>query len=142
MGWNWLKQTKAEQQSYREGVSLFFGALLGANLGTLENLKLYDYVFFIFGLAGAVMAFQSIAHARSRRYAFAMIATSMLVLLAAYLLSERLLAGMTMDQINRVFATVGVWLALLLTIELTPTTDIPSASSAEASSKATASNLT
>ena len=40
-------QTRAEKRAALNGISLFFGALIGANLGALEQLALRDYVLLI-----------------------------------------------------------------------------------------------
>ena len=40
----WHRQTRAELNGYRNALNLFFGALLGANLGTVTGLAVREYV--------------------------------------------------------------------------------------------------
>jgi len=57
-----------------DGLNLFFGALLGANLGTMQSLALYQYVKLIIVLAGSVMVLRMISTAEDRRRVFAVLA--------------------------------------------------------------------
>lgn len=44
-----------------DGLNLFFGALLGANLGTLDHIRLVEYVQLIVLLAGTVVTVRMVS---------------------------------------------------------------------------------
>jgi predicted membrane channel-forming protein YqfA (hemolysin III family) len=109
-----------------DGLNLFFGALLGANLGTLEHLSLFEYVKLILLLAATVMTLRMVSTSERRVY--------MLVVLGAYAL---LLAGMAtlpalhpkglaLDDLYRLIATLAVWVFFVLGTELSPVSAAPS----------------
>ena len=50
-----------------DGLNLFFGALLGANLGTIQNLKLSSYLIIVALLAGTVMALRMVSTGEAQR---------------------------------------------------------------------------
>jgi hypothetical protein len=65
----YLVQTHRERRGGIDGLNLFFGALLGANLGTLEQLPLTDYVKLIVLLAFTVVGLRMISTSERRLYA-------------------------------------------------------------------------
>lgn len=117
------KQTRGEQDSYRNTLNLFFGALLGANLGTLGDIAVQDYVFIIATLLGAIMALQLVSNARSRTYAVGMLGLYALILAMSYLEGDLRPRGVSEGDFNKILATLGVWLSAILIIELTPVLD-------------------
>lgn len=123
----WWKQTRREQDSYRNTVNLFFGALLGANLGTLGTIEVRDYVFLIAVLLGAVMSLQLVTAARSRAYALSMLAVGAGVLAVAYLDPDVRPRGLSESDFQRILATLSVWLASIASVELTPVAEEPEA---------------
>jgi hypothetical protein len=131
MNFDWLKNTRAERDAYRNGVSLFLGALLGANLGTLNGLALVDYATFMAALAAAVMALQGVGRARSRRYALVMIGMLLAILGLVYREISVARLGLPQADIDRLFITIAVWFAAALVIEMTPVVraDLPPARS-------------
>lgn len=117
----WYKQTRAEQTSYRNTINLFFGALLGANLGTLNQLGLEDYITLVAVLMGSVMALQLVSAARSRRYAAVTISIYAGALLYTHLGSGIRPEGLAVAAFEKLTATLAVWLVAVAVIELTPT---------------------
>lgn len=116
----WWKQTARERGSYRDTVNLFFGALIGANLGTLGELAVGDYVRVIAVLLGVIMAVQAASAARSRAYwAGTLVAFGGLAVIAFW--TDALQpAGLSRNDFTKILATVGMWIVATLAIELTP----------------------
>jgi hypothetical protein len=118
-----LGQTRAERSAYRNGLTLFFGALLGANLGSLEGLDLKSYVSIVALLAGVVMAFQLIGRARSRAYALVNLGIYAALLGYAILNRDNIVTGLPPGDLDRLLATLVVWLGGLMLVELPPVID-------------------
>lgn len=116
----WYRQTKREQASYRNSTSMFFGALLGANLGTLSGLPVADYVSVVALLIGWVMALQLVSVARSRAYAAVTLSIYGGMLLFAYTTDQLRPSGLSEGDFAKLAATLGMWLVLVAIIELTP----------------------
>jgi hypothetical protein len=115
-----LRQTESSKVGGLDGLNLFFGALLGANLGTVERIPLFDYVKLVILLAGTVMTIRIISTSKQRRYAFGL-AALYAVLIASMFFSEDLRPeGMTPEEVNRLLATLAIWMVFVLAVELTP----------------------
>jgi hypothetical protein len=114
-----MSQTPREKIATVDGIGLFFGALLGANLGTLEGLSLYDYGVVIFVLACTVIALRMFSMSERRGYAYGMLAAYVGVI--AFLLYYQRPAGLAADDAARLMVTLGVWLAAVVFVELHPT---------------------
>lgn len=115
------KQTKAEKLGFIDGFNLFFGALLGANLGTLGTVPLRDYVMLIILLAGTVAVLRMISTSERRLYALASLALYA-GLLAMVFGSERMVPkGLSEGDLNRLVATLAIWIIAVLAIEFAPT---------------------
>jgi hypothetical protein len=113
--------TRARKTAAVDGLNLFFGALLGANLGTFEGLKLVHYLMMIALLAGMVMALRMFSTGEERRRVVILLGVYAL-LLAGVLLSPGLRPeGLSTEDMNRLVATMAVWIGLALAIELSPT---------------------
>lgn len=121
----WLCSTPGERDANRLAVSLFFGALLGTNLAALEGLALDDYVAIIMSLAALVMGFQQIGHARSRGYALGQLAVVGAIGALVWWKRDLLLGGVDPASVNRLFATLCVWLGAVVVIEATPVMEEP-----------------
>lgn len=111
-------QTRSEQAAFRNALALFFGALLGANLGELEGVDLKTYIALISVLAGAVMAFQLIGQARSRLYGVLTLVGFGALL--AYAWTSGLFIRLPQGTSDRIFATLAVWLVATMMVEMTP----------------------
>jgi hypothetical protein len=118
-----LIQTPREKKGSVDGINLFFGALLGANLGATGALPLYDYVYLIVVLAATVMTLRVFALSERRRYAWTLLG-GYLVFVALFLFLPDV-GPDALDQasLNRLAATLGVWLVMILLIELMPTVE-------------------
>lgn len=117
----YLKQTHSERMGGIDGVNLFFGALLGANLGTIERLSLGDYIQLIVVLAGTVVTLRLVSTSDRRGYALATL--GLYIFLVAVFLAVPPLRpeGLTPDAAARLGATLAVWILLVLTLEYWPT---------------------
>ncbi|TMJ19941.1 MAG: hypothetical protein E6G92_09335 [Alphaproteobacteria bacterium] len=117
-----MSQTPREKVAMADGIGLFFGALLGANLGTLGGLSLYDYGVVIFVLACTVIALRMFSTSERRGYAYTLLATYAGVI--AYVLYYQRPAGLAPADAARMMVTLGIWLAAVVFVELHPTRDL------------------
>jgi predicted membrane channel-forming protein YqfA (hemolysin III family) len=108
-----------------DGLNLFFGALLGANLGTLDALKLVDYVQLTTILAGTVMTVRMVSTSERRPLMLAVLAVYGALLVALVLLPDFKPANLKDDDLNRLVATLAVWVIFVLGIELSPIREAP-----------------
>ena len=63
-----LRSTSGGKAGAVDGLNLFFGALLGANLGTIQGMGAFYYVVFITLLAGMVMTVRMLSTSPRRTY--------------------------------------------------------------------------
>lgn len=113
------QQTEGEKRGMVAGLSLFFGALLGANLGTLGDLPLRDYVFLVILLVGAVATIQMSVTSERRGYAIGLILFYMLLLAAVYLVPS-LRPALAEADLAKLLATLAIWLGSVVLVEVTP----------------------
>ena len=114
------RQTPQEKQGTLDGMNLFFGALLGANLGTVGELPLVRYLMLIALLAGTVMTLRVFSTSERRHYALgllALYAAIMILYLYGGFFTEH---GLSFTDRDRLAVTLGVWLAAVLLVELYP----------------------
>ena len=101
-----------------DGLNLFFGALLGANLGTMQALDLPQYIELVLLLAGTVMVLRMLSTSERRTY--------MLVLVGIYIaIIGALLVflppkGLPAADLHRLTVTLAIWVACILGAELSP----------------------
>ena len=119
---NLLVQTRREKRGSIDGVNLFFGALLGANLGSLNGLSINDYAMLIILLAGTVMILRMFTLSERRIYATASLAVYVAVV-AAFLIPPDSLDGLPAADRARLGVTLAIWLVTILLVELYPTRD-------------------
>jgi hypothetical protein len=112
--------TKGGKAGGIDGLNLFFGALLGANLGTLDRISLYDYVQLVVLLAGTVMALRMISTSERRGMMIAVIALYALLLGGVAILPPLQPKGMRLDDLHRLIATLAVWVVFVLASEFAP----------------------
>jgi hypothetical protein len=117
---NLFVSTEGGKAGAVDGLNLFFGALLGANLGTLEGLSLPEYVKLIVLLAGTVMALRMVSTSERRVYMFVVLGLYALLLVGVALVPELQPKGMRLEDLQRLLATLAVWVAFVLGSELTP----------------------
>ena len=121
--WSWALQTRREKAGSIDGLNLFFGALLGANLGTLGALELSDYVALIAILAGAVMTLRVFSTSERRGFAWGTLAVYVALVIYHLYFSELRPEGLGAGDVDRLAATLGVWIAAIVITEATPTSD-------------------
>ena len=116
----YLVQTQRERRGGIDGVNLFFGALLGANLGTLEQLPLYDYVKLIVLLAGTVVGLRMVSTSERRLYA--LLTLGLYVALVGVTLFSPLVRpiGLPEPALTRLGVTLAVWIGAVLLLEFWP----------------------
>ena len=117
----YLRQTQEERRGAIDGVSLFFGALLGANLGTVEQLPLHDYVQLIVLLAGTVMVLRTVSTSERRGYALLTLALYVVVVGAYLGLPSMRPEGLSDAATARLAATLAIWMIAVLMLEFWPT---------------------
>ena len=115
-----FKQTQAEKHSYVNGLSLFFGALLGANMGVLTDLESSEYLKIILMLAAVVLWIQMLGASRSRAHTLRMLAAVALPVIILVVFPGARPQGLTERQGTNMVATLLVWLVCIALIELTP----------------------
>ena len=123
-------QTRAEKRAAINGLNLFFGALIGANLGSLENLALRDYTVVVTMVCLTVLYIQLAPVARQRWVYLAILATYVGVLYVLLLAPGGL--NLFRDRPRpqpHLFVTICLWLLSVALVELRPLakTEPPSA---------------
>ena len=103
-----------------DGLNLFFGALLGANLGTLEGLRLVDYVQLIAVLAATVMALRAMSLSEKRVHVVLLLAASIGLLFGLLTLPVARPMGLAEEDLQRLVGTLAVWLFFVVVIGLAP----------------------
>ena len=117
-------QTRREKAGTIDGLNLFFGALLGANLGTLGRLPVGNYVEITILLAIAVVGVRVLSTSERRTYALiSLLAFAGLVWFR--LGSGKFETGMNGGDLQRLQATLAVWISFVIAIEIIPTYDPP-----------------
>lgn len=115
------RQTLAEKRAAYNGTNLFFGALIGANLGALERLVLNDYLLLVVVVALIVLYLQlaPVARRRGQRLVELLVVTGGLYFL---LMTESGLAHFESDPKPgpHIFYTIALWMLSLVSIEVRP----------------------
>lgn len=126
-------QTKREKLGAVDGLNLFFGALLGTNLGTLDALPIDEYGKLIVLLAGAVAAIRMAAMSERRVFAFATLLLYAAILAGVLLLPRFKPEGMAEADLQQLVVTLAVWIGAALLFEFYPTRGEASAEAEEMS---------
>lgn len=116
----WI-QTKREKIGTIDGINLFFGALLGANLGTLDTLPLDEYVKLVALLVGLVMTIRLVSVSERRWYALGTLALYLLLLAGVLFLPFLKPEGLATNDLHRLAATLGIWVVTTMVVEFYPT---------------------
>ena len=114
-----ITYTQDERRATMAGVNLFFSALLGANLGALSDIPLGRYFQMILLLVGAVTAILTIA-VSNRPTTVVSTAIALAVVLGSITLIPDFAGKGLAEDLQRMSVTLAVWLAMLLTVRLTP----------------------
>ena len=115
-----ISRSTADRSGAIDGLNLFFGALLGANLGTLDGLRLVDYVKLISLLAATVMALRMVSSAERRGSAAVLLAFYALLLAGLVLIPQLQPAGISAADLHRLAATIAIWITFALALDILP----------------------
>jgi hypothetical protein len=107
-----------ERRASLDGVNLFFSALLGANVGVMNDMPLNDYFKMILLLSGAVSAVFTIA-VSERRSVMWTTALAFAVILLAMGVAPPVSSDESRQEFHRLVMTMAVWLAMLLLLRFT-----------------------
>ena len=119
------EQTRAEKRAAVNGTNLFFGALIGANLGSLDVLPIGDYLLLIITISLIVLYIHLAPVARKRwsvlgHLAFAVVGLWLLLISPV---------GSGLFEADRppphLFATICFWLVSVAWVELRPVRATP-----------------
>lgn len=108
-----------------DGLNLFFGALLGANLGIVQGMRLYDYTVLIVLLAGTVMVIRMLSTSERRTYMLINVAIYVAALAGIILIPSFQPKGVALADLYRLGATLGVWISFAVITELMPVSKKP-----------------
>lgn len=124
MSWRKLvgldEQTASEKRAAVNGISLFFGALIGANLGSSDQMALRDYVLVVAIICLIVLYIHLAPVARKR---WTNLAHLLALLGGLYLLLIHETGAMAFEGPRpsaHIFITIGFWLTSILVVELRP----------------------
>ena len=101
-----------------DGVNLFFSALLGANVGVMNDMPLNDYFKMILLLTGAVTAIFTMA-VSERRSVFWSTGLAFAVILLGLGVAPPVPSDESRQDFHRLVVTMGVWLGMLLLLRFT-----------------------
>jgi predicted branched-subunit amino acid permease len=104
-----------------DGLNLFFGALLGANLGTMQALDLPQYIELVVLLAGTVMVLRMLSTSERRTYMLVLV--GIYIAIIATLLVFLPPKGLPAADLHRLTVTLAIWVACILGAELSPVHD-------------------
>ena len=117
-----LRNTPGGKAGSIDGLNLFFGALLGANLGTMQALEIREYVTLVVLLAGTVMVLRMLSTSERRGYMLGLVAVYVLIFAALLLFLPP--KGMSPADLHRLTATLAIWVLCILGAELSPVDDV------------------
>ena len=127
-----LQSTKGGKVGAIDGLNLFFGALLGANLGTMQAMPLGEYVKLVVLLAGLVMALRMVSTSERRGQMFATLGVYALLIGAILFVPALQPKGLAPGDLQRLAATLAVWVLFVLAAELSPVKEAEGAGAREA----------
>lgn len=124
MAWRkWVgleEQTAAEKRAAVNGISLFFGALIGANLGTTEQMGLRDYALVIAVICLIVLYVHLTPVARKRGSALARLFALLAGLYVLLIHDAGAAAFEGARPSPHIFITMCFWLTSILVVEIRP----------------------
>jgi hypothetical protein len=116
----YFRNTPGGKAGSIDGMNLFFGALLGANLGTMQSLPLYQYVQIILVLAGAVMVLRMLSTSQQRARIFGVLAIYVVLISIMVFVPGLRPKGLPAGDFNKLIATLAVWVVCVVAVELSP----------------------
>ncbi|WP_126173367.1 hypothetical protein [Altericroceibacterium xinjiangense] len=114
------EQTASEKRAALSAISLFFGALTGANLGTIEKLVLRDYTLII-AIICLIVLYIHLYPVGTRRWsnlAHLLVLTGGLYVLLVHDIGAAAFHGPRPTP--HIFVTICFWIASLAAVELRP----------------------
>lgn len=118
------EQTRAEKRAQLNGINLFFGALIGANLGSLERLPIHEYMLIVAVVCMIAIYIQVAPVARKR---WPTVATLAGTVAGLYILLVSPMSERVFDQGIRpgphLFFTIALWLVSVVMVEVRPLAD-------------------
>lgn len=115
-----LRSTEGGKAGTIDGLNLFFGALLGANLGSLGRMNLFVYVELVVLLGGLVMALRMLSTSPRRRMMLVTIGVYVLLLASTLFVPGLKPEGMDPVDHHRLLATLAIWIFFAVAAELSP----------------------
>jgi len=115
-----LTSTAGGKAGTIDGLNLFFGALLGANLGSLGRMNLIVYVELVVLLGGLVMALRMLSTSPRRRMMLVTIGIYVLLLASTLFVPGLQPRGMDPVDHHRLLATLAIWIVFAVAAELSP----------------------
>ena len=114
-------QSPQEKGAAINGVNLFFGALIGANLGTLDAMTLYDYTL-IAAIVCLIVLYIQVTPVARKRWTYLLSLLALIGLLYILLMDARgqELFNDRPRPTPHLFITICLWLASVASIELRP----------------------
>ena len=114
-------QTRTEKRASVNGLNLFFGALIGANLGSLEQLALQDYTLLISMICVIVLYIQLAPVARQRWLYLGILVMTVALLYVLLLTPQGLQFFKDRPRpAPHLFVTICIWLLSVAYVELRP----------------------
>ena len=117
----WFRNTPGRKLGALDGLNLFFGALLGANLGTIQGMRLANYVQLVVLLAGSVMVLRMLSTTERRAPVLLTLMAYAVLLVSVATVPALQPEGIALADLHRILATLGVWVLFVLGAELSPT---------------------
>jgi hypothetical protein len=114
------RQTPGGKAGSIDGLNLFFGALLGANLGTMQSLALEEYVRLVLVLAASVMAIRTISTSERRDVVLVVVVICLLVAAGTLYVPMLQPKGLSGDSLHKLIGTLAIWLVCVLLVEFSP----------------------
>ena len=112
--------TPGDKAGSIDGLNLFFGALLGANLGTMQDIAFGEYVKLILLLAGSVMILRMISTSERRWYALGTAVFCVAGVASVFFIPMLKVKGLSEAAQHKLLATLAIWLACVLLVEFSP----------------------
>lgn len=115
-----LRSTPGDRAGSIDGLNLFFGALLGANLGTMQALPLLVYAQIVLLLAGTVMIIRMISTSERRWFVLAVAVFCAAAVAGMFFIPMFKPRGLPEDAQHKLLATLAIWLVCVLLVEFLP----------------------
>jgi hypothetical protein len=118
-------QTPAEKRAAAAAMNLFFGALIGANLGSLDAMSVRDYTL-IAAIICMIVLYIQLAPVARKRWTYVAHLLALLVVLY-FILFDPLGRDVFEDRpapTPHLFVTICLWLVSVATVEFRPVTKL------------------